>query len=770
MAKSKRTSIQRRPPPAQLENPRQEGLRAFHANRFDEAIHFWSLVVPQDDALRSALAEAHFRRALNSGPTDRGLEDMLRAVKLLPDEPRYRLHLGRFLQLRNDRAGAIAEYRAALERDPASAVAARLLACAELEQRTQVDIRTLPAAGAALIAPAQALLQGKQPPAGDETPLGHFWRGLSRLAGGDVGAVDDLNDPRPLNATLTALRRYYQGVAAARQGNYEQALKLWQQLEASGQRITSLRDNLSVVQFQRLRSLYEAGDPAAATLAQQTVSLPGGVAFDELRLLALDQGAYAAATAGDWQRAIALWEAARIVLGNASGMGSPRPLLHNLALAYEQVEHWEPAADAWRAMLRTRPRRKAGARGAAEGAAAEGAAGDLSDQHWAWVRERIITCYKHAGRPDEGVVVFRQMLKEDPDDLDLRVQLVDALLANEQERAAANEVERILKLDPQHVGGLLRKIALLDSRMELPQSEQIMRDLLANNPEREDLRQLAARLFLQHGGRYAEWGRAAVAYQAFVEGEQYDPENYLYALNQARMLIGLRRKDEIPPLVERALALSGGESQALAKIFETWVIADNIDQAQALLSRLEGEGKLNADACAELGVAILLRVTPPPTAGLFGLLGMPTLKPAPPVDTPWTRLAVELMNKATSLQPDDLALHVRLATELLLPRSDLAQPFAEAAVRLAPDDAEPLLLLGMVQGLNDQVREAKATLKRVGVLARRSGNSDLAQEAQELGRAIGTPMFRAAVQMSVLGGDPFGFDDLDLDDFDDFPG
>jgi len=756
MAKLKRSAFQRGTPPA---DPRQVGLRFFHANRFNEAILAWSPLARGDAQVRGALAEAHFRRALNSPPSDQALADLRRAVELAPDDPRFRFHLGRYLHLRGERAPAIEQYRAVLQRDAAWTSAAQLLALAMLEQNPQANLAQLPGAAPAverLLAPAQALLRGTRVVAGDDGPVDRFWRGLGHIATGDGAARTDLDDDRPLpGPRLTALRRYYRGVAAAHDGDTATALKLWQPASMAEAQPARLRENLAVLLFEQLAALVQAGDTAAAAeLAHSSVRLPGSAAFDELRILALDRGAYAAAEAGSWSRAADLWEGAREILSASANLGSPRPLLHNLALAYERQERWEAAADAWRAMLRTRPRRK----GAEEIANA--------DQQWSWVRERIITCYKHAGRPDEAVAVFRQAIKEDPNDLDMRAQLADALLANEQERAAYNEIQRILQIDPHHVAALVRQAVFLDAKWQYAESEQIMRDLVARHPERSELRQQAALLFLQHGRRYAEWDQAMRAHQAFVEGERYDPQNYLFPLNQARMLLGERPHDEIRALVERAISRADDQVEAFVKILETWVMAERMDEAQALLARIERDLKPDARAYVDLGLMIIMRVTPPPAPpmGLFGFLGAPP-PPPPPADTPWTRLAGELIDKAVALRPDDVALHKEIASELMLPRPDIAIRYAEAAARIAPDDPDPLMLLGVVQGLNGQVRAAKATLQRAAQLARKQGNSKLAHEAQELRRAVGSPLFRAEMQMSIMG----VLDDLGLDDLDDFP-
>lgn len=762
MPKLKRSFIQHQPPAA-LSDPRQIGLRAFHANRFGEAILAWGPLAVRDAEVRGALAEAHFRRALSGAPADTALADLRRAVELAPEEPRYHYHLGRQLHLLGDLPAAIERYRAVLQRDPGWADTARLLALAALEQSPRADLAALPGFTPAVerwIAPARALLRGAPVTPEGDSPVDRFWRGLGRIAAGDAAAREDLDDERALpNPQLNALRRYYRGVAAARGGDSKTALKLWQRGLESGATPAWLRENLAVLLLEQLAALHQDGDVAgAAALAQGSVGLAGGVAFDELRLLALDRGAHAAAGQGDWGRAAELWQSARQILSASAKIGSPRPLLHNLALAYERLERWMEAAESWRGMLRTRPRRKA--------AAEEGA---LSDAQWAWVRERIITCYKQAGRPDEAVVVFRQIIKDDPNDLDTRVQLADALLANQQERAASNEIDRILKIDPRHLEALLRHVAFLDLDGQLAVSEQVMRDLVARHPERPELRKRAAQLFLQHGRQYAQWNRAAQAHQAFVEGERYDPEDYLFPLNQARMLLGQRRHGEIRALVERATALAGEQPEAFVKIFETWVIADRMDEARALLERFERDLKPDAHAYADLGLVIMMRVTPPPApAGLFGIFGAPPAPPPKPVDTPWTQLACELLDKAIALRPDDVALRKELASELMLPRADLALRYAEDAARLTPDEPDTLILLGLVQGLNERVREAKATLQRAAQLARKQGKRELAQQAQEMRSAVGTPMLRAGIQMSLMDMDMSGGDPFDLDDIEDF--
>ena len=78
-----------------------------------------------------------------------------------------------------------------------------------------------------------------------------------------------------------------------------------------------------------------------------------------------------------------------------------------------------------------------------------------------------------------------------------------------------------------------------------------------------------------------------------------------------------------------------------------------------------------------------------------------------------------------------------------------------------------MLFRSMIQGLNEQVREAKATLQRAAQLARKQGQRDLAQQAQEMRQLVGTPMLRSMLQMSLLSAEMGGIDDeFDDDGFD----
>lgn len=735
-------------------------MRAFQSGRFGDAIAVWQ-TLGADPAVARALAEAHFRRALAAPivvvPTSEIVADLRRAADLRPDDLRFAFHLGRMLHRTRDYGAAAEQYRAVLARDPQNAAAARLLVVLTLEQDPWADLSGLPGmtpAVQAWAAPPQALLAGR-PPQVDDSALGAFWRGLGLLVAGDAAAAREvLADERSLPASgLHPLRRYHRGAAAARAGDTAAAFALWQQVFAAGDRPPGLQDNLAALVYERLAALVEAGNVAAAgKVAFNWVELfGGGAAFDELRIRALDRAAAAEAEAGNWQHAAELWEAARRLLYGTQNLGSPGPIMHNLALAYERQERWEDAADAWRALLRTRPRK-----GAAREADAQ------NDARWAWVRKRIITCYREADRPDEAVAVFRQMIKLEPDDLDLRVELADALQANDQERAAQNEIRRILEIDPYHPEAALREAEFLSERWQFAQAQELARAVAERNSNRPDIQRRVAELFLNHGRTHAQYGHYAAAYEAFVAGEAFQPDNPRFPINQARMEINMGRPGDTGALIERALAVGGQLNETWVLAVETWLMANKLDEARSLIERFERERAPAAEDYVALGVQILAAALPPLSVDPFS--GVPAL---PPTDTPEIRLALELLDKGVERRPDDRRILMMIATVLMLPRPDLARPYAEKLSRQHADDAEAQIVYGLVLALNNELREAKAALQRAEKLARQHGHHDLRDQAAEFRRAVGTPMLRLMLTSPFGGMDD---DDLDLDDLDDLFG
>jgi tetratricopeptide (TPR) repeat protein len=733
-------------------DPRQQGMRAFSANNFDMAIAYWSRLHQHDEGVHAALAEAYFRRALQQPHGANRVADVRQAHMLMPEDMRYQYHLGLALHQIGDLEAAIASYRTVIDHSPRWPGVDVVLALAELQRNPDTDLEALPRSSPEMrkkLEPVQTLLRGQTPPVpdSDDEPLHMLWHGLGLVRQDGNAAYNVLwHVPVLPSPVATAVRDMYAGVSAARQDDMEAALEHWRQVYEGGTlRPPWLANNLVAALVPYLQAELEHGDVRElADLARWiTATQISHSALNPLLVQVLDHAAHHMAEEGQWWQAIEYWESARQIVSSSSGLGSPRLLLHNLALAYEALEEWVDAAEMWRAMLRTRPRKTSKSK---QTDSSDGL--DYSDEQWAWIRKRVIECYRHAGEPGEAVKVFRQALKSSPDDLDMRIQLADALLANDQEQASINELNRITERDPQHVEAHLRLADIYGSSGYWGAAEHSLRVVLDQHPEREDVRRQISRLLLSRGNYLHSVGMLDAARRAFEEGQAFAPNDYQFPLNLARIAVDQSRISTAEPLLEQALELGSDHPRAYIFVIDCWAVADRIDRAREVLEQAQRELNPTTDFYAELALTLLARNSPAsPLGGIFG--------PAPvrqaDSDSPWHTLAMEAVQQAIALQPSDPQVRYELATALLPLKPELALQLAEEAVELAPNNPQGLMLLGILQGVNEHTREAKASLRSAAKMARQQGNIDLAEQADMMREQVGSPFFRFSLQMGMMG-------------------
>jgi tetratricopeptide (TPR) repeat protein len=722
------------------------GQRAFAAGRYEQAAALWA-PLRGDPAVRLALAEAYFRLAL-AAPAPGARADALRlGVAASPDDPRLHFHLGMALHRQGDLSGAEEHYALAAAARPAPRGLPLLRALLAIEQGRLGDsaVTSLPEAERRAIAGALDLLRGALPPPGHDDPLASFWCGLGLLGKGQP-AGEALAAAAAVPPALSPLRRYYSGLAAALAGDAAGALAAWARAPRDRYSTPWRLENEAAALFARISELLAADEPAAAAdVAAEVAGAPAtSTALSELAVQALDDAARGAARSGEWPQAARWWSAARSILAAAEGLGSPRPLLHNLALAYEAQEQWLEAADAWRAMLRTRPRRSA-----------KPPATGLSDDQWGWVRRRVLTCYQKADQPGLAVEVYRQALKADPEDLDLRLELSSALLANDQMQAAVNELRRILERDPEHVEAQARVAAIYLAENRWWEADAALKRLARQKLEGDGERRLVAGLLAQLGSKYNEFGSYEQAYRAFGDAARFDPAQYVYQINLAQAAFNMRRKKDAAKHVEQALELGAAVPDAYVAAISCWAVEHDLKQARAVLARAEAALEPEPTFFVEAGVE-LLDGSAPPQASVFNPFG-PVSQPEPR-DDEWARLATSLFDKALAMRPDDAALRHVIASELLQVEPAIALRYAGEAALLAPDDVRAQMLKGLLQGLVGDKKAAKNTLRQAIKLAKQQGLADLAESAEQLRRQVDSPFFSMALQMGPA------FEELDLDD------
>ena len=173
---------------------------------------------------------------------------------------------------------------------------------------------------------------------------------LEMLANPKATTAPPTGSPARPNAVVD----YYAGVAAMRQGDAGAAQPAWRAAVRNLKTPWLTQNLLALVceqatsqaqnqQWQAVVDLFEATSKEIAEAAQDTtLGEIAGIAYFNL--------GYEAAQNNQWAIAAPHFRAANQLIKS-------RQLFQNLALAEEALQNWLPAADAWREMIRRRPRK-----------------------------------------------------------------------------------------------------------------------------------------------------------------------------------------------------------------------------------------------------------------------------------------------------------------------------------------------------------------------------------------------------------------------------
>jgi len=506
-------------------NPVVRGQQAFHQGDYDAAIAIWKQALGEKASCRvtAALAEVYFRRGLTrfhrDGQRPAGLSDLAEAARLASDDLRYTYHLGLAHHHQGNLDMALAAYRLALDADPSFVRAAELAVLALLEQG-QNPVQTaawkaLPLDHQAEFRPLVGLLGGQPLAVASTSPASggaRLWCALAAFQSGDGGAreallpfAQDGDEP----AVVRALAAYALGLDALRRDRQEEALGHWEAARRLGLDTPSLWGNLHQLYHAQAEEAMAAGRWSdAAALADAARSLASeGRDLTELTLAAHFHAGHAEAQAGRWHQALSHWEKSRDLGENS------RELLQNLALAYEKNERFEEAADLWRQVVRCRPRR----------------ADTLTRQQVALLWGHVAECYRRAGDVEEAVTTLRNAVKNDPDNTDLRLELVDALVAGDRWGAADNELGRILRKEPENIGALVRSARIAEMGWYAARAKPTWRKILALEPNHLEAQERLTDLLEREGDRLLRFGKVGEALECYHEALTYMPEEpYLY--------------------------------------------------------------------------------------------------------------------------------------------------------------------------------------------------------------------------------------------------
>ncbi|MBE7469905.1 MAG: tetratricopeptide repeat protein [Anaerolineales bacterium] len=560
----------------------QQGSQAFRQADYNGAIKAWEQARGKPNTpttVAVALAEAYFRRGV-SQPSS-GFSDLQQAAKLQPRDQCYRYHLA----LAHHRQGNLTQaepiYRQLLAESPPFSRAAVPLAQLLIEQKRPIAKdpvwEQLNAAEKTELTAAEALIRGKAPSTLNRLaaePLHPLWQGLVAVALNDRAAAQQNLQPladaaSSLPSQARSVARYYLGSLAAAAGQTEAALAHWQAAQADGLDTYHLRHNLSALAYEQAIKAQQAGQPGKALewLDQVRVS---GDNRDEVRQfyhqLKWDL-AYTAAQKGDWQQALLYWQQVE-----QAGDDSRRLTL-NLALAYQHQGHYWEAAEHWRTLLRRRPRK-------ADHPDA------LTDQQVARIWQNIAENYSKVEDYEEAITTYKNAVKWDPENIDLRLQLVEAYQSEGRWQAAENELNRILDKNPNHIKALTLLAESYSDDYFPGQARKLWLRILELEPDNPVARQQLAHSYVQEGSRYTMWGDYQRAINIFNEGLKQAPNN-----QQLLTVIGGTYADwhkfkEARTYLEQARAINPTDLQTLHTIFMIWLSNNAMPEIQQTLEHI----------------------------------------------------------------------------------------------------------------------------------------------------------------------------------------
>ncbi|MDX1521178.1 MAG: tetratricopeptide repeat protein [Anaerolineae bacterium] len=657
----------------------RRGLTAFNQANYDAAIADWEQAQHKKDAppkLNAALAEAYFRRAVVS--PNAGLSDLKQAVRLRLDVPRYQYHLGLAHHRLGDLDQAEPIYRNLLAASPPYERAAQPLAQLLIDKGTPlakdgVWERLAPPVRTQLTA-AEALVRQKATSTLEklaQTDLQPLWQGFIALALGEVSAAQnclqaalDTDDLPPGPAGVV---NYYLGVIAAKTGRVEAAEQQWRTAQAQGFATDALRRNLGLVTYRQLLAEQQAGRQGQALELLDQINRPRSIGVDPvaLRRQLNWEAADAAAQKGDWEQALAAWQTVEN-LGDDS-----RGLSFNLALALQKSgRHWE-AAEQWRALLRRRPRKP-------------DHPDYLSDEQVVRIWQNVADNYGQAGDYEEAITTYKTAIKWGPNNLDLRMRLVDALQAEGRWQAAENELNRILEKKPDHVPAML---ALAESYADDYWAKHQARDLLLRalelEPQNPIARQQMAFFIEQESMNDLYWGRGDKALETLEEGLALLPNNQRLHLVMGTVYFTLQEFDDGRRAFEKALAVNPNDLQTLYTIFMSWLKADSQTDINQTLARIKAvPGLIPGDFFLDLIAQCM--------------------------DFDRHDLANELIDFTEARYRDDIEVVLSLSSLFReLEQAKRALALVRHVIKDHPDHAEANIELGVIYFELDQVRLAK---------------------------------------------------------------
>jgi len=680
--------------------------------------------LPTQQALRSLLAEVYLRLAGTQALPSARLPLLTQALAHAPAQPRLHYQRGLTLWRLGDFAGAAREFDQVAQAEPARPGLPVLRQLGNLATNRPVQTDGLVPDAANTVALLQGVRNNEtraallarcagQPLLGDDPTA---WTALLQMIADPKAAPAVVRQPGLPSGAVPPphpVLRYYAGVAALRQGDLGAAQAAW---DAAAHMLTTawLTENrlaarrtqaIALAQAQHWQAvvdLYEATRQELGTDALDPgLNETAGVAYFHL--------GHTAAQSNQWHAAVVHFRAADALLKS-------RQLSQNLALAEEAMQEWAAAAEAWREMIRRRPR-------------SQDHADALSDSQVAAIWERAAHCYLEAGISLEAIVCLKNAIKYVLANYDLRIVLVDVLMNDDRREAAENELERILEENATFVPALTRLGVLYMGRWDrdaLP----IWRRVLAQEPQNQEAREALANLYIERAldddtgqGRFPGRMTPRKQIELLETGLREAPNHPMLLLALGTKYSEQKKPDKARQYLKLAAQYAPGDPGVLGAVLHQLLHSDGGALVQELLPKVRAIAGLRPIFWIEQGEHALECELGIEWAGLFGDEAIALSAPMRGADSPATVLA-SLFESAFNNDAGTLAARY------------------EQRVRSAYAATGAVEYIDAVHAFDPDARKntrALSLLKSAQAKALKAGESGLAELAADLSNFIRNP-------------------------------
>ena len=390
-----------------------------------------------------------------------------------------------------------------------------------------------------------------------------------------------------------------------------------------------------------------------------------------------------------WRKALNHWK-------NALKLdGSSFQLAYNLALAYEKDGDYLSAAESWREVLRRRPRKS-------------DHPDALNDEQVALLWQRTGEAYRNAGQPEEMIKVFKQAIKRDQNNYDLRMALSNEYLADGRTKAAENELERILEHKEDYIPALLLMGEVVfnsESWWIRDTAPYYWEEILKQDPEHLQARQALSEYYRDQAGIDYSWDRFDDAIDDYEEALKYQPNHAHTIAMIAGCYIQDDDLDNAEDYINQALKLAPKREDIYGEIVGSWIEAENYERAWAFTSQAE-------KALGQVSARFYL-------AHAEHLLKNEEDEEA----YRWADRAIE------NAPPNETVL-IKAGEMAMDHNSDFAKHYLEKALKAKEDAGLAHLLLGMIAHEEGEEKRRDKYWRQAERIANRRNNEELAERIQ----------------------------------------